>query len=406
MTRLKHLCTGLALAGLLSTPVRGQLLQPGPPLGAVMGQLGPAGAMVNSLPTRATEALANARLGRITELIKVNPTRIVLDQKGFAARAGEVLFDEPDDALLLLAARRGYRLIEKGEVLGIGFARMATPSGQSLPTAIRALKKLGARAVSADQLYLESGTAEAPVTVNSTGMGPAIGIIDSGVAGRVTARRGFAIGAPYLGNHGSAIASLITGGGAVRGALPAARIYSADVYGTDPAGGSASAIAKAIGWLVGENVSVLTISLVGPANLLLARVIAAAQGRGAIIVAAVGNDGPASSPSYPASYSGVIAVTGIDGRDRVLIEAGRATHLDYAAPGADMLAANATGASVAVRGTSFAAPFVAATIAAAYPTLYPSKVRVALARVDAGARKGGSRYGRGIVCDKCRTPVK
>jgi hypothetical protein len=90
----------------------------------------------------------------------------------------------------------------------------------------------------------------------------------------------------------------------------------------------------------------------------------------------------------------------------VLIEAGRATHLDYAAPGADMLAANATGASVAVRGTSFAAPLVAATIAAAYPILSPSKVRVALAGVDAGARKVGGRYGRGIVCGNCRTPLK
>ncbi|MDB5702098.1 MAG: peptidase [Sphingomonadales bacterium] len=406
MTRLKHLCAAFALVGLLTNGAGAQLLQADPVLGHVMGQLGSVGAVVGDLPARATETLANARIDRITSLIKANPTRIALDQNGFPARAGEVLIDEPDDALLLTAAQRGFRLIEKGEVLGIGFARMGTPSGQSLSTAIRALKRLGARSVSADQLHTESGIAEAPVTLSSPDKGPAIGIIDSGVAGRVTARRGFASGAPNPGNHGSAIASLITGGGAVRGALPTARLFSADVYGTDPAGGNASAIAKAIGWLVGENVSVLTISLVGPANPLLARVVAAAQARGAIIVAAVGNDGPASPFSYPASYPGVIAVTGIDGRDRVLIEAGRATHLDYAAPGADMLATTATGASVAVRGTSFAAPLVAATIAAAYPALSPSKIHAALARVDAGARKGGNRYGRGIVCEKCRTPVK
>jgi subtilisin family serine protease len=406
MTRFKHLYAALALAGLLTTHVSAQLLQPAPVLGDVMGQLGSVGTAVGDLPARATETLANARIGRITSLIRANPARIALDQNGFPARAGEVLIDEPDNALLSIAAQRGFRLIEKGEVLGIGFARMAAPSGQSLPAAIRTLKKLGAKSVSADQLHAESGIAEAPVTLGRTGRGPAIGVIDSGVAGLVTARRGFASGAPNAGNHGSAIASLIVGGGAVLGALPTARIYSADVYGTDPAGGNASAIAKAIGWLVGENVSVLTISLVGPANPLLARVVAAAQARGAIIVAAVGNDGPASPLSYPASYPGVIAVTGVDGRDRVLIEAGRATHLDYAAPGADMLAANATGASVAVRGTSFAAPLVAATIAAVYPALFPSMVRVAVARVDAGARKMGSRYGRGIVCERCRTPVK
>ena len=77
------------------------------------------------------------------------------------------------------------------------------------------------------------------------------------------------------------------------------------------------------------------------------------------IVAAVGNDGPAAPPAYPASYASVIAVTGVDGHDRALIEAGRALHLDYAAPGADMKAASAKGRAVAVRGTSFAVPFVA-----------------------------------------------
>ncbi len=56
----------------------------------------------------------------------------------------------------------------------------------------------------------------------------------------------------------------------------------------------------------------------------------------------------------------------------VLIEAGRATHLDYAAPGADMLAANARGGAAPVRGTSFATPLVAATIAAAYPAADPA----------------------------------
>jgi hypothetical protein len=59
-----------------------------------------------------------------------------------------------------------------------------------------------------------------------------------------------------------------------------------------------------------------------------------------------------------------------------------------------------------VRGTSFATPLVAATIAAAYPTLDPSKRRTVFSSVDAGARKMGSRFGRGIVCGKCRTPIK
>jgi hypothetical protein len=52
-------------------------------------------------------------------------------------------------------------------------------------------------------------------------------------------------------------------------------------------------------------------------------------------------------------------VTGIDGRNRPLPEAGRALHVDFAAPGADMQAADSAGGKSAVRGTSFAAPLVA-----------------------------------------------
>ena len=64
-----------------------------------------------------------------------------------------------------------------------------------------------------------------------------------------------------------------------------------------------------------------------------------------------------------------------------------------------------------VRGTSFAAPFVAATIARFYPALNPTERRAAMARVDAEARDMGARgwdkkYGRGVLCESCRTPAQ
>src|SRR3546814_17000765 len=85
--------------------------------------------------------------------------------------------------------------------------------------------------------------------------------------------------------------------------------------------------------------SVATISLVGPDNKLLAAAVTRAQQRGMLIVAAVGNNGPAAPHAYPASYRGVLAVTGVDAKDRLLPEAGRALHVDFAAPGDDVLAA-------------------------------------------------------------------
>lgn len=374
---------------------------------SVLGAVRPLTDTALAVPEQSAKQLA-ARLDRIADLVRAHPDQIALDPQGFPARAHEVVATDPDDALISAATAKGFRLIERSETLGVGYARFETPHGMSLKTAIRTLGKLGAGQVSADQLHFESGAVDAgasgPAPVS--GKGPAIGMIDSGVADGAILQRGFAAGAPRASDHGTAIASLITGTGQVRGAAPGARVIAADVYGSDPVGGSATAIVKALGWLVGERVSVVTISLVGPANPLLARVVTAAQARGVVIVAAVGNDGPAAPPSYPASYPGVIAVTAVDRRGRVLIEAGRATHLDYAAPGADMLASNARGGASPVRGTSFAAPLVAGTIALAYPDADPARRASALAAVDVRADRRGKAYGRGLLCGACATFVK
>ncbi len=361
-------------------------------------------------PGRVAQTLEEARRAAITRLVRQDPDRIALDPDGFPARAGELVVDAPGEALLDAALAKGYRVIERDEVLGIAFARLSVPRGRSLKAAIRELRKLGGKDVTADQIHMPSGSvAMAPAPV-AQGSGPWIGVIDGGVAGAGLSA-GFASGAPRANDHGTAVASLIAGAGRVRGALPGARIASADVYGSDPAGGNATAIAKALGWMVAQRVPVVTISLVGPPNPLLAKVVAAARGRGLVIVAAVGNNGAAAPPGYPASYPGVIAVTGVDARNRVLIESGRAAHLDYAAPGADMLAAGLGGRAFAVRGTSFAAPLVAGSIARFYPALAPGSIAGALARVDAEARDLGARgpdrvYGRGLVCGACRTTTK
>ncbi len=114
------------------------------------------------------------------------------------------------------------------------------------------------------------------------------------------------------------------------------------------------------------------------------------------MVAAVGNDGPAAPPQYPASYPGVIAVTGVDAGNRAIREAGRARHLDFAAPGADLAAALPGKGYTEVRGTSFAAPFVAARLAATGTA----------ARLAAEARPGKGKVGRGVICSNCDVSPK
>ncbi|MGK6319137.1 S8 family serine peptidase [Sphingomonas sp. DT-204] len=354
-------------------------------------------------------ALAAARLDRFARLVRQSRGRIALDDGGQPARAGEIVLTDPDAAVLALLAGKGYRLIEQTEVegLGVGYARLAIPEGRSLAAAVREARRLApSAAVSADVLHFESGhlaaAAEPAMSPAMPGSGITVGMIDGGIGrgvGGPVREQGFAGGAPRPSDHGTAVASLIAGGGRVRGGAPGASVLAADVYGSDRAGGSAVAIARALGWLAGERAPVVAISLVGPPNPLLARTVAAAQRHGMVLVAAVGNDGPAAPPAYPASYPGVVAVTGVDGRGRALVEAGRAAHLDYAAPGADMVALDARGRARRVRGTSFAVPLVAAAIARAGGRL----AGVDAAAKDLGARGPDPVFGRGVVCGDCAT---
>ena len=151
--------------------------------------------------------------------------------------------------------------------------------------------------------------------------------------------------------HGTAIAHLLVSRHSV------GEIFAADVYCGEAFGGAVDAVSAAFGWMAREHVAVINVSLVGPRNKLMERVVKSLVSRGHLIVAAVGNDGPAAPPLYPASYEGVIGVTAVDGKHLVLIEACRGKQVDFAAQGADVqAAAGAPNIYVPVRGTSFAAP--------------------------------------------------
>ena len=177
-----------------------------------------------------------------------------------------------------------------------------------------------------------------------------------------------------------------------------------------PAGGAADSIVAALAWLLQERVPVINVSLVGPPNALLEQAVRLATSRGVLLVAAVGNDGPAAPPAYPASYPGVIAVTAVDAKGRVLLEAGRALHTDFAAPGADMLAAAPPDSYVAVRGTSFAAPLVAGLAARELRSPDAAAASATVRHIQQSAAPpsasgAAAHYGKGIVATSLRVPV-
>ena len=91
--------------------------------------------------------------------------------------------------------------------------------------------------------------------------------------------------------------------------------------------------------------------------------IQSAQARGIVVVAAVGNEGPASGPLYPAAYEGVIGVTAVNANGVPYRWANRGPYVDIAAEGVNVLVAAPDGGEQRDSGTSLAAPIVSAFLA-------------------------------------------
>jgi subtilisin family serine protease len=122
-----------------------------------------------------------------------------------------------------------------------------------------------------------------------------------------------------------------------------------------------------------------------------------------VVVAAVGNDFQRGNPQpYPASYDGVVGVGAIGptGERVPLSQVG--SYVDLVAPGDAVIGAAPHSGHSAFQGTSFAAPFVAATAAlirARWPELNRTEVvrrMIATADPAAGGRPSPD-YGYGVV---------
>src|SRR3989440_259149 len=198
---------------------------------------------------------------------------------------------------------------------------------------------------------------------------------------------------------------------ALHGAARGSPLYAVDVFCGLPTGGAVDSVAEAFAWLLRGQVPVINVSLVGPPNRTLAGIVQNVLARGHLVVAAVGNDGPAAPPLYPAAWPGVVAVTAVDARQQVLVEALRGAQVKFAAPGADMAAAGPRQGYALVRGTSFASPIVAGLLALELPTPDESAARQAVAALAARAVDLGTPgldpvYGHGLVgADLRRQPA-
>jgi subtilisin family serine protease len=420
----------LLLIGLLLTatglPARAQITLPQVPNLPVL-QTEPLNRTVNGVLDQADpQRLREVRQLRIRSLLRTNRTVLEADPRGAPIVRNEVVALSPTPEALDRARAAGFGIGRTRTLdgLDVTIVVLQAPQGMSTRRALQRLREADPGGTyDFNHVYLESGQVEgatSPVTSalpTPAAVGAKVGLIDGGVqrthpvfAGVTVHEHGCAGSIPSA--HGTAVASLLVGQGDVfHGAAPGAELFAADVYCGLATGGALDSVAEAFAWLSREKVPVINISLVGPANVLLEQIIRVVTSRGHIVVAAVGNDGPSAAPLFPAAYPAVIAVTGVDAKQRVLLEACRGKHVDFSAPGANMSAAGIESPFGLVRGTSFAAPIVAGLLARQVSTVNKQRADAAVAALvaqatDLGAKGVDKIYGNGLVGGELRPPEK
>lgn len=420
-------CTGAVLALALSCAAHAQIVPPvNLPELPVRTPLDVGGTLDRTLEAADPRRLRELRRLRITDLLRRNRASLEADPRGEPILRSEVVAISPTEAALNAARAAGFELARTRTLddLDIAVVVLRAPPGMSTRRALRELREADPQGTyDFNHVYVGTGQVEATAidsptpssrwTSGSPPVDARVGMIDGGVDRHHAAfkdvtihEHGCEAAAPS--QHGTAVASLIAGRTATfHGSAPGAELYVADVYCNAPGGGAVDAIAAAFGWLAREHVPVINVSLVGPANATLERVVRVMVARGHLIVAAVGNDGPSAKPLYPAAYDGVIAVTGVDAKNRVLLEACRGKHVDFAAPGSDMSAATSGEIYALVRGTSFAAPIVSGLLATHLAQPDRTHADAAIAALiaeatDLGARGPDKIYGNGLVGQAAR----
>ena len=203
-------------------------------------------------------------------------------------------------------------------------------------------------------------------------------------------------------SHGTAMAGAIAARSNLVGVAPKVKLLAVRAFSGsgESAEGTTFNILKSVDWAASKNARIINMSFAGPPDDLLREMLAKANARGIVLIAAVGNAGPRSPPLYPAADAGVIGVTATDVDDKLMAQANQGPQVAVAAPGVEILAAAPDGKYQVTSGTSIAAAHatgVAALLLASKPNLTPGQVRASLIR--AATRIPGKRneVGAGVI---------
>ncbi|NJD67144.1 MAG: PKD domain-containing protein [candidate division NC10 bacterium] len=271
----------------------------------------------------------------------------------------------------------------------------------------------GPRAIRADQVH-----------GRATGRGIRVAVVDTGIDARhpdlrdrIVRRVNFVPGEEFIEEetHGTLVAGVIAAradnaigiyGVAPEVGLLAVRACRAAAKDRPEGVCTSEGIARGIDDALMNDARVINLSLGGPADLLLPRLVDRAAKLGTVVVAAAGNAGPSGRAPYPAALPTVIAVTAVNARDGLYPQATRGDFIDLAAPGVEVMT-TMPGAQFGVHsGTSLAAAHVSGVVALLLqvsPRLSPEEVQRVLEETaeDLGAAGKDRLYGSGRV-DACR----
>ena len=335
------------------------------------------------------------------------------DDGGNPFREGELVVMSDDAGLINRAEGMGFAVIEARPLESIGavVARLRRPEGVSSNEALAMLRTREPGSPSGyNYIYRATGKApeeqrdQAPAPVKATKSQPKpggakIGVID-GFSGDVVA--GWAVerlvDKPAKVGHGDAVAGILLRDLATAYRVDPENILLLDVMREHPGGGAADVAALVVAFdrLVTAKVGVANLSLAGPDHPALRLAVTKSIQSGLVVVAAVGNGGPAAPPAFPAAYDGVVGVAAVDALGKPYIYSGRGAHVDIAALGVEV---RADGSGGELAGTSYAAPHVSALLASLGKGGKASsidKLLVAYAE-DAGAPGRDPIYGVGIL---------
>lgn len=148
------------------------------------------------------------------------------------------------------------------------------------------------------------------------------------------------------------------------------------------------ALALALDWLLGQQVTMINMSLGGQGDEILKAVVNRVLARNVALVAAAGNRPDSDAPpTFPAAYPGVWAVTAIDAVGQLYAQASRAGYVTLAAPGVELWVPVAGGEGRYVSGTSYAAALASAALAWQAPRFWALSAAQRREEVCAQARK-------------------